>query len=1064
MLFLSAHRPCLSQPQLTRKAPKLPGLFPILNRQQYVVRDTVVEGLIRKAQGDCETCRVEAAKQLALCCRAAFGRSDRPFHTYDQWLAASGKAHVDDLCREVDFWEDRYSPGVDEFQRALRASSSLYILGLEQNEFYLKTLPTTISRYKEEIEGKVRAGVCISSAAVLQTALGKLCFRYYMYKDAEDAFRGGAEKKDKLRSLPRWKRGFYPLSETHYDDRDMLAHALKCQGKSDEAVEVLKAIPGVVGDREWKRKFWRKRTRNGWLARLKRRTLVLQWLIAEGRVDEGWESRVIEALRDARDDWWQGGHECPARVGKALSALDNLADALSAENRVQEAVEISRQSRSLHEKYFAETRAKKSDRRRGSRDDDDDDGDYDSEGDNGNHEVDDEGPVLARSRRAQQGGGENSRAEGVVRADEQKSRDPRVWTATRKHAGMLTLGTVPQVEEALATQSDLLLDGTFAETDEETLALLMDRTVGLSRIGRYEEALELAAHVLAIKGAAFGDVHLVSLGFAADLAGSLCLHDRRALETPALMQREVLDIARAFSNTPNIQQQAISLLWSLSRPGSLDESIRKLRALSESCETQYPNQREVNFKLKYWLAFILLYLGATFEDPGYLEESRQLTDELSARARESSGDRPAELVDAARLSAAVQSKVTKLLCDWHGFGVEDFHRFDQAIEAHRSVLQVATEILGSEHPLAEDSRMRLAIVLSDVGVALRREEAIVEARLLFQRMESSPQADYWRYALALANDEEVSDDEMHSAFEKLRVWLVGDTMAVHPGDLALRWHLAEVLLHCDGHHNRARTALSETKKKFHSLRKGWALSPDHHPDMLRATNTYATLQYTRDMPHVGVARTRELNWWAALTHRKESQASTLARYKMSLAVALSSYEEHRAESVAIAEDAARATMRRHGRLHRATALYVGSFGFLNGDRDAATDQCSEALEIFQTMFGPQHPGTRWAGDGLLRVLKHGTDEDEVEEEVRQILEDIESRGVIETSWSKTKLKNACILFCSSVQYLGPTHFLTTSYRSDIELMFEAGGVGAARIESLLGRLASIQFTETDSVA
>jgi len=1039
----------------------------------------VVKGLIKKARGKCETCRVKAAKQLALCCRATFGKSDQPFHTYEYWIAASGKTHVDDLCMEADFWEDRYSPIVDTLKSSLQESSNIYILGLQESKFYLKTLPTTISRYKEEIDGKMKANVCISSAAVLQMALGGLCLEHYMYKDAEDAFRGAGERRAGLQSLPWWRRGFQQLSGNDYETRYMLARALTSQAKFGDAIEVVKAIPGITHDPEPKRRFWRKKTtpsHNRWKNMLRWRTRVLKWLVVVGRLDEGWESWVVKTLQSCDDDWWEDCDDCSTVIRRALSALDGFADALVERNKISKAAEISWQCLLLNEKYFASTKAKRSDRTSGNdggEGDIHDEDSSDNESDNGERDANGNrgeaagvsGSLLKIAYRAQQtGAGKTRKPQARERFNTRRSRSPRVWAAAKKHASILSLGTIPQVQEALTIQMDLLECGTFAETDEETLALLTDRAMALSRLDQHEEALELTARVQDLKQADFGDVHLVSLGFMADLAGSLCLHDREALEAPAQMQREVLSIAHDFSSKPTVQQMAVSLLWSVSRPASLHESISKLRALSKYCESQYPGQVEVVFKLRYWLAFVLLHLGATFEDLSELDEARQLIVGAAAGAGELFDDSPAHRVDAARLNAAVHSKITKVLCDRSGFGPADFKHFDESIHAHRSALQTAVDVLGPEHPTTTDCRMRLAIVLSDVGVALNREEAISEARLFFHKMETNPQAKYCAYTLAVNNDEEVSDEDVHSAFDNLRSWLVGDKITHHPGDLALRVQLAELLLNNDGRHSRARKALLKAKKEFHSLRERWVSNPNHHPDILRATDAYATLQYERNRPYEEVARTRQLNWWAVQTHRKGSQASALVRYKSNLALALSGYVEHRAEAIAMVEDAVRETVLRDGRLHISTARYSTDLAFAlkeNGDRDAAIARYSESLKIYQDMFGDQHPSTRSAGARLLRVLRAGTDMPKAKEEVRYVLEDVDGRPVIESNWSKKKLENACVLLCSGVQYLGPTHPLTASYRKALEFMFEAGGLGSARIEILLERIASIRFTETE---
>lgn len=295
-----------------------------------------------------------------------------PLHTDEHWITASGKTHVDDLCRETDFWEDRYSPIVGTLKSALQELSNIYILGLQENKFYLKTLPTTISRYREEIDGKIKANVCISLAislaAVLQMALGGLCLEHYMYKDAEDAFRGAGEKRAGLQSFPWWRRGFQQSSGKDYETRDMLL-ALTSQAKFGQAIEVVKAIPGVTHDLEPKRQFWRKTTtpsHNRWENMLRWRTHVLKWRVAVGRLDEGWESWVVMTLQSCDDDWWEDCDDCSSLIRRALSALDGFADALVERNKISNAAEISSQCLLLNEKYFASTKAKKSDRTSGN--------------------------------------------------------------------------------------------------------------------------------------------------------------------------------------------------------------------------------------------------------------------------------------------------------------------------------------------------------------------------------------------------------------------------------------------------------------------------------------------------------------------------------------------------------------------------------------------------------------------------------------------------------------------------------------------------------------------------
>lgn len=327
-------------------------------------------------------------------------------------------------------------------------------------------------------------------------------------------------------------------------------------------------------------------------------------LVAEGRLDEGWESIILETLQNADDHHWQNCKKCRALVKRALSVLGSLANALVKQNKISAAVKISWQSRLLHEKYYTDAQDNDGDQS-GSNDD------TDTEDNSPIDEREDVGESDANISEAQQTGSKNRKAKSNGRGLEHNSKDPRIWEAMKNYASILSLGTDPQVREALNIQKELLGDGTFADMDEETLSLLTDMAAARSRIGRHEEALEGMSQVLDVTQATFGDVHLASLGCMADLAGSLSLHGRGALETPVMIRRELLNIAQEFSNEQHLQLEAISLLWTLSRPGFLDEGISKIRQLAEYFESQYPGQLRVIVKLKSWLVLDLRFMFET---------------------------------------------------------------------------------------------------------------------------------------------------------------------------------------------------------------------------------------------------------------------------------------------------------------------------------------------------------------------------------------------------------------------------------------------------------------------
>ncbi|KAM7185940.1 hypothetical protein V8F33_012129 [Rhypophila sp. PSN 637] len=244
--------------------------------------------------------------------------------------------------------------------------------------------------------------------------------------------------------------------------------------------------------------------------------------------------------------------------------------------------------------------------------------------------------------------------------------------------------------------------------------------------------------------------------------------------------------------------------------------------------------------------------------------------------------------DASALKAAIYSNKTKMLCDAHGFGQSDVNcTFLESIMAHRESLQEVISAYGLTDPRSLDTRVRLAINLSDIGIALDDKEKISKAMREFEfaikeyeSRDQSAQALYEQFVLRSYGDGKYIElNRLDTRFKDLRKSLMANT--VGPGKLALHGHMVEVLNksgRCKsistGH--KVPKATLKALKKYKSLRK-WSYPPDLHPDVLRAI-------------------------WGLYKNDNVQAALVKMSYTMRLAVALSRDAEYAEESINICRE------------------------------------------------------------------------------------------------------------------------------------------------------------------
>lgn len=325
----------------------------------------MIKGLLRKAEGECQKCRIYAAHQLALCRHTAFGKFDDDnncskarTYTYKHCLSICRRKGVLDLCNEVDFWEDRFESKVRSPKESLSGPPSIFNIDRPRNPFQSGILPSTIVRYQQESLGKINTAVCISSAVVLQRALGDLYTNYNMHGHAELAFR--QLKQMDLLSMESCRhmtwRGFsfHKVIDSESSDT-LIADALELQCKYSEAIGVIKSIPGVLKATRphntsgiWKEKLPKNYK---WVDLVHPRARLLNWLVAKGQLDEAMQSGVAEALRDGYDPQNEICKRCVS-ANIALPTLTTLSKAIAKSGRLSDAIQLQRLSTALHEKFF----------------------------------------------------------------------------------------------------------------------------------------------------------------------------------------------------------------------------------------------------------------------------------------------------------------------------------------------------------------------------------------------------------------------------------------------------------------------------------------------------------------------------------------------------------------------------------------------------------------------------------------------------------------------------------------------------------------------------------------
>lgn len=544
-------------------------------------------------------------------------------------------------------------------------------------------------------------------------------------------------------------------------------------------------------------------------------------------------------------------------------------------------------------------------------------------------------------------------------------------------ASILTLGSALQVKEALAIQNLLLRNDACDETAPERLSALVTQAVALSRAGRIEEATTILTMVMQIKKDVFGDTHFVSLGCMADLAGSLCLHGKEALGFPADMQRDLLKTTiDVFPSDPGIQDKVINLLWYLSHAGSLCEAIEKMRQLIEDFQSLSLENGDLHLKLQSHLAFILAHVGSTFQDENYLLEALRLGTEISTATHATMALKPIQFVMALQLSGVIHSKKTQYLCHSRGFEPKDYEGFEESINVHRSALEAAIIHLSPTHPVAIGARTRLAIVLSDVGIALNKDEYLSAASHLFKSTMQSDETKnevhaYYPDALNFTCGKKKTQlSIIQSSYEKMRQCILVDVEG-HPGDLALQEHFINLLLQVPGQYDFERERLKNSIEKHCALRRKWSTKPDFHPDILRATKLYGDLECRRGRTYEGIALLRQLNWWAPQIFREEHQKQIIMRYRMDLALVLCTQKEYLPKSLNISKEVLNATLSDFGKKHTQSATFTCNYALLlwmNGKKADSTRNYQEALEIFVALLGPRHPKAVDAGWNLTKRL------------------------------------------------------------------------------------------------
>ena len=255
-------------------------------------------------------------------------------NTACKWLERSKKTKRDllRLLKEADAYDSTGLPGWTSFFKEghLRLGST-YLVDLGKQLSLDGLVNVAVERLRDEIQGKEQAGIAKWSQRALLKCLASVFMTVGAYEDVEDALRQAGTVWQSSR------RHFRPFYTDQINVR--LAIALNAQGKGDEAIKTLKTLRFLLRNPNGKEPFWLLKSfpnnRNP-----KARRALASMLLQNGRLDEVLKLDLAADAKDALKIFASDQYS----IRTILDNLARLGNALFANDRFDEAVEIHRQS------------------------------------------------------------------------------------------------------------------------------------------------------------------------------------------------------------------------------------------------------------------------------------------------------------------------------------------------------------------------------------------------------------------------------------------------------------------------------------------------------------------------------------------------------------------------------------------------------------------------------------------------------------------------------------------------------------------------------------------------
>ena len=638
-------------------------LFWVLNEAHYLVREQLLSDLKRRARSGCTKCRDHAALQLALCYSTAFG-TPRNVALSTSWLEFGHKSERDlkRLYKEAEYQVEvawGYETPMFKGVAALR-TYECHLPNMIFNKFGEGAHPAAILRYRQEIDGRIEAGICLRSVATLHSKLGDLYFSRRDYKLAENHFREALKIENEMnphRSV-LLRRVITSAFERSHWYAHLLAMALDAQEKGKAAIETLNGInlPTKAPKEEGilrstiSKLFKNNRQHNEFLWT---RELLVQLLIKQNELDKVLNMNPLSVFAeilniDEKDSSVAEEEDVLLLKERSSRNIAALADSLSEQGRRLEAAHILRQRQKIYIKHYGASNL-------------------------------------------------------------------TTIQAMGELTFLLSKMLPDQVQEALSLEFPIL-GNSPQEANNELLLLRTIYAFALSKSGLLHEAIAELNQVLHVKERKWTQADYVSQGCLSPLADTFGFHGCREWKEPALMQQELLSMLKQ-EQCPKIQESVIALLCALARIDGLKDSLTLMRHLVEQLRLEYPDQWSDRCRIQGYLVFTLSSLGLCFQDANYLNEALCLGNATKDEISQTCGLKTVELFDAVVDLASVYSKKSIVACHFHGFNLQDLNFMRNAEGMHQLVVDIAREIFGDTHEKTTNALIQLHALIGRHAIA-----------------------------------------------------------------------------------------------------------------------------------------------------------------------------------------------------------------------------------------------------------------------------------------------------------------------------------------------------------